>query len=362
MTTPPDAPATSHRTLGSLLGSSFRDGSAVWLLAVFVVLFSITAPATFPTLLTAQIVLSDQVTIGLLALAILVPLCAHQFDFSVGALLALAMATTAVLTTKGMDALPAAAIAVALTTACGVVNGFFVVKLNVSSFISALGVSQIAVSMTYLFTHNQQVVAKLPTWFVSATQGKLFGLTHDVYYLFGVALVLWYVLEHTAAGRSLFAVGGNPAAARLAGVRVDRLTWGSLVCSGFLAGLAGALLISKVGLYSQEYGPGYLFPAFAAVFFGATQLKGRANVWGTLLALYVLATAVAGLQLTFFGNEYWITPLFNGVALLVAVALASRKHAGRAYRALRKGKSSPAPPTEPPAPSPSGSEQKPATV
>jgi ribose transport system permease protein len=355
-----DSSADRRRTIGSLLGYSLRNGSAVWLIAVCIVLFSFTAPDTFPTVLTLRIVLSDQVSVGLLALAILVPMCAHQYDFSVGAQLGLGMATTAVLVTKGTGVVLASVLAVALTTALGAVNGFFVVKLNVSSFITALGVSQVATALALVFSQNQQVTPKLPSWFANLTQGKLFGFTYDVYYLFGIALILWYVLEHTAVGRSLFAAGGNPAAARLAGVRVDRLTWGSLICSGFLAGLGGVLLVSKIGLYSQEYGPNYLFPAFAAVFFGATQLKGRMNAWGTLIALYALGTAVAGLQLTFFNSQYWITPLFNGVALLVAVSLASRRYAGRAYRMLRKGKR--VQPPDSSTPSEPSLQQDPATV
>jgi len=74
-----------------------------------------------------------------------------------------------------------------------------------------------------------------------------------------------------------------------------------------------------------SFGPPLLFPAFAAVFFGSTQFKNRPNVWGTIAAVYTLAFGVKGLQLAFSGGVYWITPLFNGLALLVAVALASRK-------------------------------------
>lgn len=329
----------SRGTFGGILASSLRHGSALWLLALFVIVFSFTAPATFPTLLTVQIVLSDHVTTALLALAILVPLCGGNFDFSVGALMALGMALTGVLTNYGVDVLPAAIIAIALTAFCGFVSGFIMVKLNVNSFIATLGVSQVATALTLLVTQNKQIVVDAPYWFIVLTQGKLLGVSFDVYYLLGIAVVLWYLLEHTAIGRSLFAAGGNPEAARLAGVRVNRLAWGSMVISGAIAGLAGVLMLSKVSVYTQEYGPSFLFAAFAAVFFGATQIKGRPNLWGTLIALYVLAVAVAGLQLTFFGNEYWITPLFNGVALLIAVSLAARKHAGRLYKKLRRGQS-----------------------
>ena len=103
------------------------------------------------------------------------------------------------------------------------------------------------------------------------------------------------------------------------------MVWGSLVVSAVVSGLAGIIYGAKVGSFSNTFGPPLLFPAFAAVFFGSTQFKNRANVWGTIAAVYTLAFGVKGLQLAFSGGVYWITPLFNGLALLVAVALASRK-------------------------------------
>ena len=83
----------------------------------------------------------------------------------------------------------------------------------------------------------------------------------------------------------MFATGGNTEAARLAGVATDRLVWQSLVASGVIAGFAGVVYSWKVGTYGPNIGPGYLFPAIAAVFFGASQIKGRPNVWGAMIAL-----------------------------------------------------------------------------
>jgi ribose transport system permease protein len=136
--------------------------------------------------------------------------------------------------------------------------------------------------------------------------------------------IIWFVLEHTPVGRYLFAVGGNPEAARLAGLPVERLTYGSLVASAGIAGLAGVIYAMKVGVFSVDAGPGLLFPALAAVFFGASQFSRRPNVWGTLIAYFALAFGVKGLQIAFGPGTFWIQPLFQGAALLMAVALASR--------------------------------------
>ena len=106
------------------------------------------------------------------------------------------------------------------------------------------------------------------------------------------------------------------------------MVWGSLVASAVIAAIAGIIYGAKIGTFSNSFGQPLLFPAFAAVFLGSTQIRSRPNVWGTILAVYTLAFGVKGLQLAFSGGVYWITPLFNGVALVLAVALASRQHAG----------------------------------
>ena len=106
-----------------------------------------------------------------------------------------------------------------------------------------------------------------------------------------------------------------------AGVRTSRHLFLSFVITGFGAGLAGVLIAAKIGSVGPDIGPAYLLPAFAACFLGTTQLKpGRFNVWGTVLAIFLLATGVKGLQLV--GGQQWITDAFNGVALIAAVSIA----------------------------------------
>jgi ribose transport system permease protein len=135
-----------------------------------------------------------------------------------------------------------------------------------------------------------------------------------------LALLTWWLLEFTPAGRYLYAIGGNKEAARLAGVRVSRWSFLSLALAGGVSGFAGILYTSLTGP-SFTFGAALLLPGFAAVFLGATQITpGRFNVWGTLIAIFVLAIGVQGLQL--LSGATWLSPMFNGVALIAAVALA----------------------------------------
>ena len=139
-----------------------------------------------------------------------------------------------------------------------------------------------------------------------------------------LAVGLWYLFEHTPLGRRFYAVGGNERAARLTGINTGRIIFGSLVASALISGFAGVLLTSKLGISDVTLGPPQLLPAFAAAFLGATQIKaGRVNVWGTVLAVYVLATGIKGFQLA--GANSWVNDMFYGVALAGAVALATRR-------------------------------------
>jgi ribose transport system permease protein len=303
----------------------FDKYSALYLWAVFMIVFTFTEGRTFLSWTSVQLVLTDPaVYTGTLALAFLVPLATGTYDLSIGANMSMALVISAHLASN--DTTPdiiAMLIALGACAVAGFISGFFVVRLKVNSFIATLGMSQVITAFV-LFTSDQSINEAFTDGYRDVGREELFGLPLYWYYMMALAVIVWYIFEHTPVGRHMFAVGGNPEAARLAGLRSDRLVWGSLVASGMIAGFAGIIYGWKVGNYAATVGPGFLFPAIAAVFFGASQLKGRPNVWGTFIALYALAFGIKGLQLTFTTGTRWIEPLFQGVSLLAAVSLASR--------------------------------------
>ena len=326
MTSATVAPAVPVPSRHRLRLPGIQRASVLYLLALIFVLFGLWIPETFLTQATFKLVLSDQVVIGILALAVLVPLTAGVFDLSCGAMLAFSLVIVSWFEEQtGLNAVLSSLLALGACVVIGFLSGMLVVKFRVNSFIATLGMSQVLAAATLYISSNRQIVGVFSETFLDFGREELLGIPIVVYYLVAIALVIWYVLECTPLGRHLLATGANPEAARLAGVRTDRMVWGSLMASAFLAGIAGLVFGAKVGSFSNSFGAGLLFPAFAAVFFGSTQFKSRANVWGTIAAVYALAFGVKGLQLAFEGGVYWITPLFNGLALLIAVALASRK-------------------------------------
>jgi ribose transport system permease protein len=315
-----EAPRTRRRRIST----GFDRFSGLYLWAVFIITFGIWVPDEFLTESTLHSVAAQQAVTGIVGLAVLIPLAAGLYDLSVGATANVSGILTIILMNDHHWAVgPAIIAALALGAAIGCVNAFIVVKLRVNSFIATLGMSSILAATQVIVSHNSQPIPPISTAWNNLTQTTVFGFQIVVLYLVILAFVLWWLTAHTPAGRYLYAIGGNTEAARLSGVRVERHTSMALVLSATIAAAAGVMFSSLNGP-SLNFGGTLLLPAFAAAFLGSTQLTpGRFNVWGTLLAIYVLATGVQGLQLV--SGATWLSDMFNGCALIIAVALSIQR-------------------------------------
>jgi len=300
---------------------SFRNAAALYLFAVMFAAFALWVPDTFLTWGTWRSLLSDQAITCLVAVGLVVPIAAGVLDLAVGTEVGLGAILVAWLLADQHVGAPLAIVVTLLAGAgVGVLSWVMITRVRIPSFIATLGISSVLTAVIAWVSHGEQIL-NLPTGFSHIGSNELFGLQYPVYIVLVVAVVVWYVLERTAAGRRVYATGGNAEAARLAGVRTSRVILCSLIACGVIAGLAGLLESSQLSSGDPTTGPGYLLPVIAAVFLGSTQFRGgRMNVWGTVVAAYVLAAGVKGLQLG--GAPVWIPDLFNGAALLLAVGLA----------------------------------------
>ncbi|WP_047224979.1 ABC transporter permease [Protofrankia coriariae] len=302
-------------------GLGFDRFSGLYLWALIIIVFGIWVPDLFLTMGTLHSVAAQQAIAAIVALAVLVPLAAGAYDLSVGATVNLATIIVTVLQAdKGWSMWPAIGVTVVACFVIGAVNGFVVVVLRVNSFIATLGAASIIAALQSIVSGQRQPLPPTSRAWSDLTQREVLGFQIVVLYMLVVAIILWLVLSQTPVGRYIYAVGGNAEAARLSGVRTGTWTWFSLTTSATLCGIAGVLYASLSGP-SLTFGGALLLPAFAAVFLGSTQLyPGRFNVWGTLIALYALATGIKGLQLV--TGVQWLADLFNGVAVITAVAFA----------------------------------------
>jgi ribose transport system permease protein len=295
--------------------------SGLYLWAAFIAIFGIWKTNLFLTSATLHSVASSQTVGAMLALALLIPITAGLYDLSVGAVINVsAILAIELQTVHHMSMWTAMTITALVSASVGLVNGFIVVKLKVNSFVATLGMATIITAVQTIISGQAQPLPPTSSAWFSLTQRTLFGFQIIVVYLVVLAVLVWWMLDHTPIGRYLYAIGGSQEAARLTGITVGRWSWLSLVASSTIAGVAGIFYGSLSGP-SLTFGQALLLPAFAAVFLGSTQLKpGRFNVWGTLLAVYVLATGVQGLQ--FVTGVQWLNDMFNGVALIAAVSFA----------------------------------------
>ena len=312
--------APLHGRQGTARSALYRY-AVVFTLVLFIVGFSLLLPTTFFTLGNFRTIVSSQAVLMILSLGLTLPLTTGEFDLSIGPMLGCAAVLTAFF--AGQSHLPLAAVIIATVLVgvlAGLLNALFVVRIGVNAFIATLGVATMITGLT-LAVSDGQILNTVPQPLVDFVQHQFFGLAVPVYVAFALAIALWRLYEHTPLGRHLFFVGEGREAARLVGLKVDRLRAGAFVASGAISAIAGVFTAGQLGAADPSVGPNFLLPAYAAAFLGATTIKpGRFNAWGTVVALYLLVTGVTGLEL--LGTSSWVQEMFNGAALLIAVTFA----------------------------------------
>jgi ribose transport system permease protein len=314
-------PAKTHGWLRGRKLPGMERYTGIYLWIALMITFSIWIPNLFLTRGTLQSTASEQAIPALLAMAVLIPLSAGVYDLSVGANANLcAILVTVLQVNNHLNMWTAILITLATGTLVGVVNGFLVVKVHIDSFIVTLGSSVVVAAIEGIISGEVQPNPETSNSWTEITQHTFFGFQVVILYVIVVAFLVWWLLDYTSTGRHMYAVGGNSEAARLSGVNVGKIQWTTLTISGAICGLAGVLYGSLNGP-ALSFGQGLLLPAFAAVFLGSTQVRpGRTNIWGTMIAVVLLATGVEGLSLV--TGVQWLNDMFSGVALIVAVGFA----------------------------------------
>ncbi|MGY2876184.1 ribose transport system permease protein [Marmoricola sp. URHA0025 HA25] len=308
-----------------------RNVSAIYVLIALIIVFGLLRPDTFLTRTTFNALLSDQAITALIAVGLVAPLATGIIDLSISGAIALSsVASASLAATHGQSTGLSVLAALAIGIVTGVVTGILITRFNIESLIATLGMGSVLVALAQAVS-DQQDITGLPNGFIRLGEQQWLGIRAVVWLCLFLVALIWYFLEHTAPGRQLYAIGGNIDAARLNGLRVDALRIVATTISSTVCALAGVLATASITAGSAQTGPAYLLPAFAAVFLGSTQFKpGQVNAWGTVLAVFTLAVGVKGLQL--IGAPFWLSEMFNGVALLVSVGIASRTIRSRRKR------------------------------
>jgi ribose transport system permease protein len=331
---------SASRRWSGISAENVRDFIQKWallfVLALLTAGFSLLLPTTFATTSNFKDILNSVPPDMFIGFAGMLVLMVGEFDLSLGATLGFSgYVVLKLITSSGLSWPAAVGVSLAVGALIGLVNAGFIVGLEMNSFIATIGMATVLEGLTqWVSNGNAPIFTGAPHGFTALAQTQFAGIDLPVLYVVVVAVVLWLVTGYTATGRGIRAAGANRRAAFLSGLRTKRAVVLTLVAAGVLAAAGGILITAQVGAADATSGPGYLLPAYAAAFLGATGVRpGEFNVWGTVIAVLLVAVGITGLQLE--GANSWVIPVFNGVVLLVAVTasmLANRRNSATGIR------------------------------
>lgn len=294
----------------------------------FVVLFVVLSVASEPFLTTANLlnVLDQQAPLLICAAAGTLVLIAGGLDLSVGATVALSGVVAAKVAVD-VNAVLGLFAGMAVGLAVGVANGLLTTVGRVNSFIGTLATSFAIRGLAVLITGGLLVSVGDPA-FTGLGRAELGGVKVAVWIALAVVLAAWFLLARTTFGRHVLATGGNPEAARLAGVRVGLVRGATFAMSGLAAGLAGVIMASRVGTGQADTGTGMEFAVIAGIVVGGTSvLGGDGGVWRSVVG--VLFIALIGNGFNLLGVDPIYQQIVQGLIILTAVAVDGWSRRGR---------------------------------
>ncbi len=243
-------------------------------------------------------------------------------DVSVGgAIMVCSVITAKLMRDQGLPVLACLAVAIVTGAVLGLVNGALIAYGRVHAIIITFGTANLFLFVG-LQIFNSQPVSGMPNtlaWFGRGMDGRTFDVPHSFAITVVLAAMAWWYLRHTPGGRHFFGVGGDPVAARLAGIRVQRRILIAYVITGLLVGLASIFTLAKgTSSLDQSVGSGQELAVIAAVVIGGTSIMGgRGSVLGTVLGALLVQTVKSGV--TQLGWPSQLSDLFVGIFIVVAV-------------------------------------------
>ena len=297
-------------------------------LVASVFLFGALLGEKFFSAFTLTLILQQVAIVGIVAMAQSLVILTAGIDLSVGAILVLSSVVSGqVVFRYGLPAEIAVLCGLATGVACGAVNGYLVAFMRLPPFIVTLGMWQIVLATNYLYSANetvrsQDIAEQAPLLQFFGNQFKIGGavFTYAVIFLILLTLLLFYMLKHTAWGRHVYAVGDDPAAAALAGVRCERVLMSVYIFAGLICAFAGWALIGRIGSISPSAGQLANIESITAVVIGGVSLfGGRGSVLGVLFGALIVGVFSLGLRI--LGADPQWTYLLIGLLIITAVAI-----------------------------------------
>ncbi|GAA4690108.1 ABC transporter permease [Pseudonocardia yuanmonensis] len=318
----PAGPEPSRAVRLLFEGGVGRNMGLVAVLVLLAVVGVVTAPQTFPTVSNLLTVLTSASIIGVLTVGVTFVIIGGGIDLSVGKVMALASVWATTVATQSFGWVVMIFCALAVGVGAGLVNGVLIAYGRIVPFIATLAMLISAQGLAELISGRRSQIVTDPV-IAAIASTRILGIPLLVYIFAVVIAVGWVVLNRTTFGRRTFAIGGNPEAARLAGVDVRRHTVLLYVLSGLCCGIAAIMIASLTTTGSSTHGTLYELDAIAAVIIGGTLLTGgRGTLIGSILGVLVFTVITNLFVLNNLAIE--VQNIAKGAIIVVAVLIQAR--------------------------------------
>ncbi|MGL5412382.1 ABC transporter permease [Cetobacterium sp.] len=295
---------------------TFEKLAALSSLIIMMIFFSIFSEYFFTTTNLLTIALQTSV-IGIIAIGQTVVIVTGGIDLSVGSIVAFSGVTAGLLVERGVPLIPALILGVLIGAGVGILNGALISKANLPPFIATLGMMMVLRGLTLALT-NGMPISSFDDSFVYLAGGSVFGIPNPVIYFISLGLIFNFILKRTVLGKDIYAIGSNEEAARLSGVNVVKTKLMVYGFCGFLSGISGIILASRLISAQPTEGAGYELDAVAAVVIGGASLSGgKGNIIGTIIGAFIMSTLRNGLNMMNVSG-FW-QQFVVGIVLLLAV-------------------------------------------
>jgi fructose transport system permease protein len=269
-----------------------------------------------------SLILQQVIVVGTLGIGQTLVILTGGIDLSNGMIMALSsVLMTGLYANSGLNPLLAVLVGLAVCVAFGVLNGWLTTAIGLPPFIVTLGTFNIAYALVRIYTTATVTDVPAPMLFFGNTfaLGKT-EITYGSVLMLVLFIIGWFVLRSTRAGRSIYAVGDNPEAARLAGIHTNRVLTGVYTVAAVSYGIAGLVLVARTGVGDPNAGQNGNLDSITAVVLGGTSLLGgRGLIMGTLVGALIVGVFRNGLQLMGVGSIYQV--LITGVLVILAVSI-----------------------------------------
>ncbi|NQX13748.1 ABC transporter permease [Microbacteriaceae bacterium VKM Ac-2855] len=290
------------------------------LIAIIVVGYYVSGD--FLTLRNAENVVAAASIVAVLAVGQFFVVLTGGIDLSVGSTLALSTVVVALTLQSGLSAEASAAVTLLCCAAAGLVNGLLIVWLRIPPFIATLAMMSAIKGFSYIIQSTSLIQILDERFIDEFSRAEVLGVRSPVLIFIVVAVLAGLIARFTTFGRSLYAIGGNPEAARLSGLPVARNLIITYTMSGLLAGLAGLIAAAQLRQGSSLIGVGYELDAIAAVVVGGASLMGgKGDPISAVIGVFVLATIINIMNLVGISSEPQL--VIKGGVIIIAVFLSS---------------------------------------